>query len=225
MSICRRRRWSIRSVVLSLAACVAACSAAPTSPSEQAPTPLTLSLRSDAWQTVATPDPYPLFNSDEADLVFEFPTNGSMHYLFTSSTRQNIRGTLVVSLRVTTTGPALFNSLEPLTSACAIPPSVRPFFWSNDNGSGSYDRWWSNPQSYPLANGTASIAVPLLPEHWSSVNGRYGSSDAETRYGFAKAVLNVTRLGLTFGGGCSFGHGINILSGGAEFRLTDYAIR
>lgn len=217
--------WRILGGVLSLAACVGACSAAPTRPSERAPTPLTLSLRSDAWQTIATPDPYPLFNSDGPDLIFEFPTDGSMHYLFTPSTQSTIRGTVVVSLRVATAGPALFNSLDPLTGACTIPPSVRPLIWSNQNGQGSYDRWWSNPQAYPLASGQASIAVPLLPEHWSSVNGRQGSSDAETRYGFARAIENVTRLGLTFGGGCSFGHGINVQNGAAEFRLTGYAIR
>lgn len=34
-----------------------------------------------------------------------------------------------------------------------------------------------------------------------------------------------TCLGLTFGGGCSFGHGINASGGRAEFALTEYAIR
>ncbi len=73
--------------------------------------------------------------------------------------------------------------------------------------------------------GTTTIAVPLTPESWSSVNGRFGNADSEARFGFDKAILNVTRLGLTFGGGCSFGHGINVRGGRAEFFLTEYAIR
>lgn len=47
----------------------------------------------------------------------------------------------------------------------------------------------------------------------------------ETRFNFEKALLNVTRLGLTFGGGCSFGHGIRIRGGTARLVLTEYAIR
>jgi hypothetical protein len=204
-------------------ALVVACSGSPTEPSGP-PTPLTVSLQSALWQTISTPSPYPLETNQGTSLVFEFPSVGSMHYLYTASTLAVIRGTLVVSLRVTATGPVVFNSLDPNTS-CSIPASVRPFFWANANGNGSYDRWWSNPRSFPLADGSATLSVPLLPEFWSSVNGRFGNADSETRYAFAKALLNVTRLGLTFGGGCSFGHGVNVNGGRAEFALTGYGIR
>ena len=122
------RRWRMRSGAFLLVAFLAGCSAAPTSPSGQPPTLFSLSLRSDAWQSIATPDPYPLSNDAGADLVFEFPVDGSMHYLFTPSTVTNVRGTVVVQLRITTEGPVLFNSLDPLTPSCSIPPSVRPFF-------------------------------------------------------------------------------------------------
>jgi len=79
--------------------------------------------------------------------------------------------------------------------------------------------------THALASGSTTITVPLSPESWSSVNGRFGNADSEARFGFDKAILNVTRLGLTFGGGCSFGHGINLLGGRAEFALVEYAIR
>lgn len=52
-----------------------------------------------------------------------------------------------------------------------------------------------------------------------------GNADSETRYAFERALLNVTRLGITFGGGCSFGHGINISGGPASFALTAFVIR
>ncbi len=212
------RAYPLALAVLILAA---ACSGTPTQPS---PTLLTVPLASTAWDTISDPQPFPLSN-EGANLVFEFPSSGSMHYLFTASARPNLRGTIVVSLQVATTGPVLFNSLDPQSGSCAIPSSVRPFFWANDNGSGPYDRWWSNPRAYALAEGTTTIAVPLEAQNWSSVNGRYGNADSETKFLFDRALLNVTRIGLTFGGGCSFGHGINVQGGAARFTLSGYSVQ
>ena len=198
----------------------AACSS-PTAPS---PTPSTLALQSSAWQTIGDPQPFPLAN-DGAALTFEFPTTGSINYLFIASPLTIVRGTLSVTVRVTTTGPAVFNSLDPQTSTCTIPSSVRPFLWANDNGNGDYDRWWSNTRAFTLAAGTGTITVPLTADAWSSVNGKVGNADGPTKFAFDKALLNVSRLGLTFGGGCSFGHGINVSGGAATFGVTEYAIR
>jgi hypothetical protein len=200
---------------------LAACAGSPTEPS---PTPLTVALQSSNWQTISDPQPYPLSNPGAA-LTFDFPLTGSMHYLFTPSTLSAIHGTLVVSFAVTTSGPVVFHSLDPQSSQCTLPSALRPFFWANNNGEGPYDRWWSNPQSFTLAAGTGTLSVPLKPEHWSSVNGRYGNFDSDTSFSFERALLNVTRLGVTFGGGCSFGHGINISGGTASFALTGYRIQ
>lgn len=199
---------------------IAACS----SPSAPSPTPVTIPLASSAWETVSDPQPLTLANDGSA-LTFQFPTDGSINYLFTSSPLRIVRGTLTVSVRVTTTGPVLFNSLDPQTSSCVIPPSVRPFLWANDNGNGAFDRWWSNPRSWTLAAGSGTITVPLTADAWSSVNGKFGNADPETRFAFDKALLNVSRFGVTFGGGCSFGHGINVRGGTATFALAEYAIR
>ena len=207
--------------VFVLAIVTAACSRSPTAPSRP-PTPLTVSLTSAAWQTISDPQPFPLRNAAGA-LVFDFPSSGSMHYLFTPSPLAALRGTLEVRLQVATTGTVGFNPLD--TTSCNLPPSARPFLWANDSGNGNFDRWWSNPRAYALAAGATTISVPLQPEHWSSVDGRFGNAGPETRFGFEKALLNVTRLGLTFGGGCSFGHGIRVSGGTATFMLTEYAIR
>lgn len=210
----------MRYVFVTLIVAAAACSS-PTAPS---PTPATLTLQSSAWETISDPQPFPLGNEGAA-LTFELPTSGSMNYLFTASPLKIVRGTLSVTVRVTTTGPVAFNSLDPQTSACTIPSSVRPFLWANDNGNGDYDRWWSNTRSFVLAAGTGTISVPLTPDAWSSVNGKVGNADGPTTFAFDKALLNVSRFGLTFGGGCSFGHGINVSGGAATFAVTEYAIR
>jgi hypothetical protein len=180
-------------------------------------------LQSAAWETISTPQPFPLVNVS-GSLTFQFPAaEGSIHYLYTASPLTAINGTLSVTLSVETSGAVTFNSLD--QSNCGIAPSVRPLIWANGNGNGEYDRWWSNPRAYTLAAGTATIAVPLKPEAWSSVNGKFGNADPQVQFAFEKALLNVTRLGVTFGGGCSFGHGINVSSGNATFRLTDYRIQ
>lgn len=209
-------------VALALLAC-GACSDTPTEPTRP-PTPLTVSLSSGAWETISDPQPYPLSN-DGSELIFDFPSSGSIHYLFTASALKEIRGTLSISFRISTSGPVIFNSLDPQSASCSIASSLRPFIWSNDNGNGSYDRWWSNPRSVVLAPGSGTLDVPLTPAGWSSVNGRFADADAGTKFEFARALLNVTRLGLTFGGGCSFGHGINIQGGTAKFALTQYVIK
>jgi hypothetical protein len=198
-----------------------ACAGSPTEPS---PTPLTVSLDSAAWQTISDPQPLPLSNQGTA-LTFEFPRGGSMHYLFAPSTLASVHGTMEVSFTITTSGPVVFNSLDPQSSSCTIASAVRPFFWANDNGNGAYDRWWSNPRAFTLAAGNGTLTVPLKPENWSSVNGKFGNADSETRFNFERALLNMTRMGLTFGGGCSFGHGISISGGTAAFALTGFVIR
>ena len=196
-----------------------ACAGSPTEPS---PTPVTLALQTSAWETIGDPQPFPLANAGGA-LTLEFPTQGSIHYLFTPSPLAIIHGTLSITMRVTTSGPVLFNVLDP--GDCGIAPSARPLIWSNGNGSGNYDRWWSNPSAFSLAAGVATIAVPLTAAAWSSVNGRNGNADPETKFQFDKALLNVTRLGLTFGGGCNFGHGVSVTGGTASFAVTEFAIR
>jgi len=196
---------------------------APTAPSSLPATPLKLSLAAGGWQTISDPETFPLGNDAGGALTFAFPTAGSMHYLYTASPLTAIRGTLSVSVRVTTVGPVIFNALDP--SQCNLPTAVRPFFWANNNAFGDSDRWWSNPRAYPLAAGSATIAVPLKGENFSNVSGQFGNASSEVAFQFEKALLNVTRLGVTFGGGCSFGHGVNISGGSAQFALTDYSIQ
>lgn len=200
---------------------VASCTSSPSAPS---PTPVTLSLQSSAWETLGEPQPFPLVTLFGA-LTLQFPASGSINYLFTASPLTAVHGTLSVTVHVDTLGSVVFNSLDPLTASCTIPPSVRPFIWANNNGNGDFDRWWSNPRAFTLAAGTGTITVPLTADAWSSVNGKLGNADGPTKFAFDKALLNVSRFGLTFGGGCSYGHGINVRNGTATFAVTEYVIR
>jgi hypothetical protein len=84
---------------------------------------------------------------------------------------------------------------------------------------------WSNPIAQPLAVGRRTLTVPVAPSQWSSVLGKVGNVDGVARAGFESAVRNVSSLGLTFGGGCFFGHGVNVQGGTARFVLVNYEIR
>jgi hypothetical protein len=102
------------------------------------------------------------------------------------------------------------------SNTCATPATVRPFFWPNRNGEGEFDRWWSNPAAYVLAPGQRALTVPLSADRWSSVFGKMGNVNAGATAGFIRATGSVTRLGLTFGGGCFFGHGVAAQGGTAR---------
>ena len=64
----------------------------------------------------------------------------------------------------------------------------------------------------------------LTPDRWSSVLGKFGNYDAASLAGFSAALQNVSSLGLTFGGGCFFGHGVNVSNGTARFILSEYSV-
>ncbi len=80
-------------------------------------------MSSAGWETISDPQPFPLRNEGSA-LVFDFPSSGSMHYLFAPSTQAALRGTLTVTLHVTTTGAVVFDPLD--TTSCNQSPSARP---------------------------------------------------------------------------------------------------
>jgi hypothetical protein len=145
----------------------------------------------------------------------------SVHYVTTDYT-QPISGTLVMSFRVETTGSVTFNGNLQSDNTCDTPANVRPYFERmNDNG-GEFYRWWANPISYVLAPGSVTLNVPLTPDQWSSVNGKFGNYDTESLAGFQTALQNIGQVGMTFGGGCFFGHGVNVSGGTARFVLTGY---
>ena len=71
---------------------------------------------------------------------------------------------------------------------------------------------------------TVPEAQAAAPDQWSSVFGKFGNAHAVAEAGFKSATQNVSRLGLTFGGGCFFGHGVNVRGGSATFALVAYRI-
>jgi len=132
-----------------------------------------------------------------------------------------------MTFQILTTGTPTFQYVLEPDNTCAVPATVRLFLERrNDDLSQEFYRWWSNPTVYDLqpTPGSITLTVPLTPDQWSSVFGRLGSLNATTVKGFQDALGNLGHVGMTFGGGCFFGHGVNISGGTARFALVSYTI-
>jgi hypothetical protein len=194
--------------------------------------PFSLAASQWAWTAYEGPAP-PLTNDATGALTFEFPVipdfvvgtdQGSVNYL--EAVRQQplpAGGWLSITLEVIPTGPVVFNYSNEPDNTCIFDAHARPII--DTGGNGQYDRWWSNSIAYDLTTGgTVTLTIPLAPDHWSSVFGLVGTANAQAQAGFTAALQNVQYLGLTFGGGCFYGHGVSVSGGTAQFRLINFLI-
>jgi hypothetical protein len=193
-----------------------------------------LSLSKESWSTI-TDDGDVQLGSDATGLFFDFPvstrnqgfSDRTINGLMTNYAGSLADATyLTATFKVVATGTPKFNYMFETGNTCANPAHARLAFartgWSKG---GEFYRWWANSNAYELAPGGATLAVPLIPEQWSSVFGKLGSHDAAALDGFRSAIKSVGQVGLVFGGGCFFGHGVSVSGGSAKFIMTNYGIR
>ncbi len=133
---------------------------------------------------------------------------------------------LSMTIQITTTGTPNFRYDSNPDNTCTVPAHVRPYFAVSESNPeyNTTGRWWSNPVAYQLAAGSITLTIPLTPESWSDVNGEFGNSNATTLNRFAATKAAVQEIGMTFGGGCFFGHGVSVENGTATFQLLSYSI-
>ncbi len=122
-----------------------------------------------------------------------------------------------------------YNNIENDGNTCVAPATVRFFIqeagddWSG-NGAFAYYRWWST-QAIPLQLGTFTLTVPLIPGDWSSVMGAQGDSSPAATAGFNQALASAQAIGMTFGGGCFYGHGVDLTGGSATFTVDGFTVQ
>jgi len=189
-----------------------------------------ISLRPDAWDILFSPNmPTHPFPSEGGGWYFDFPEcddvrDCSVHYVntpvpLTLKQGQTIKATFTVS----TSGSPPF--VYQTDGGCNAPANTRLFLQRGlDLTYDEFDRWWAKAAIFTLTAGQASLSATLLPEQWSSVEGKSGNDNAAAEAGFAKAIANVSRIGLTFGGGCNAGHGVSVTNGAARFTLTEFSV-
>ncbi len=162
-------------------------------------------------------------------LSFAFPASQTkpINYLAQDRTAALIEGstlTFTVAI-VATSGTPAFRYDTEAANTCVAPATVRPYFQGLESY-GDFERWWSNPSAIQVVSGvTAAISVPLTPDQWSSVYGAFGNSSQDANDGWHLSLNYPGKVGLSFGGGCFFGHGVYVTGGTAEFRLLGATIQ
>lgn len=189
--------------------------------------PNVLSLVPASW---AIFNPAPPVYADGGGVAFDFGYDagaGAAGYLYNTRPPQVLSGSIAVSVTLKTTGAPVFNYRTESFNTCPGTANMRPFFQSHNDWSGEFGRWWADADAWSLAPGSATLVVPLTPDKWSSVYGKRGDLDGATQAAFADALKNVTNLGVTFGGGCFFGHGVFVDrgTGTATLILTSYRVQ
>ena len=189
--------------------------------------PISVSMNAGAWWFLYSPT-MPAHPSAHPDFwSFDFPAQDGVHYLV-----QPVSGyassTVRVTFRIETIGSPFFDWRTAPNNICDNPASVRLYLQRRGDDMSAakeFFRWWSNPVAYTLAPGAGELVVPLDPAQWSSVLGKKGTDSAAARLGFEAALADLGNVGMTFGGGCYYGHGVFVTGGTARFIATEYEVR
>jgi len=133
-----------------------------------------------------------------------------------------ISGNIRFKFEIVEGGSPIYQHALKADNVCGGPSTLQLYFQRyGDNGMNEFGRWWSSTRAV-LGPGQQEIVVPLNGEGWSSVYGKFGK-DAPLM--FADALANVGQIGMTFGGGCFAGHGVNINGGSSHFTSMEYEIK
>ena len=124
---------------------------------------------------------------------------------------------------VETAGDPVFQYKLNTDNICDTPANVSMYLQRRgDQMTASYEhyRWWSAGTA--LATRQISVTIPLTPDAWSQVFGKNG---AQVPAEFNAALGDLEAIGVTFGGGCFKGHGVNISQGTAKFTMTRFEVK
>jgi len=179
------------------------------------------------WRTYHAGHKTDLTNAPDGSLSFVFPdaSQGTINYLY-SHAAYDVSGATTVSaalaLTVLSGTPAFTYPTAP--NPCVYPATVRLLLFDTSGGWGDeFGRWWSHEGFQELIPGVFTLTAHLDdPTQWSSVYGTFASESPEALAGFA-AVKAHAKLGMTFGGGCFFGHGVSTSGGTVEFDLHTFS--
>ncbi len=163
-----------------------------------------------------------------SQVEFAFPAApGHINYLtmpYTTPLSQAQSVTMTVQIDALSGVPSFDYGIGP-NNPCAYPAHVRAYIEQKYKLDAVYApatyRWWSNPIAIELTPGTFTATTPLTPDQWSDTNGIRGVDDLA---GFAAAIGHPQAVGMTFGGGCFFGHGVSVSGGTAQFILKGFTV-
>lgn len=128
---------------------------------------------------------------------------------------------LTITAQVVVTGAPVFNYNSEPENTCVYPAHLRPYFEAADWGTNTHHRWWANdPYSIELdltPGQVVTITVPLDWTYWTDVY----AGQSQTYFDYTRA--NIYAIGFTLGGGCFYGHGVNVSGGTAQLQILSYS--
>lgn len=175
---------------------------------------------------------FELYPTSGGSFVFSAPpkTINAIDRRFSRAT--SLQGTsMFSSFSISSSGTPSFAAPDDLAQGCPPVTNLRFFITSNDMGAKKVKltetgRWWSPYVSFPLAvTSGASIAVAIDPSQWSDASGHLGTFNAAHTSAFWAVVHGVREIGLTFGGGCFFNHGVSNAGAPATFTLFNFGVQ
>ena len=192
--------------------------------------PTVVPLDAKAWAILYSSGmpvhPLPL----ETGWYFDFPSApGSVHYVM-AAVNMIASKSVSANIEVTTTGTPAFEYALEANNTCRNPAHVRFLLQQKgDDLSGvrgkQYYRWWSINAAYELAPGATTLTAQLSDlSQWVSVFGERADASTAATAGFRQAANNLGAVGFSFGGGCSYGHGVRVSGGRARFTVTEYRV-
>jgi len=185
-----------------------------------------ISLEPEAWDIRFSYDMPEHPAAEGAGWAFSFPSGSNcmgksgcpgVHYVTTKyTTPLPADSTLIISFKVEATSDTVFNFKLKWDNTCDGPPASAHAMLerADDDLHGANNRFWSNPIALRLGNGEYTMTIKLSPDQWTNVEGERSPS------GFAETLEHMGNIGLTFGGGCFFGHGVNVSGVPARFIMT-----
>lgn len=162
-------------------------------------------------------------NSGSAGWWFPFRNCDGVHYVETRWSG-DLTGKTSITFTVQTvptSGSPVYRWDTNPDNTCNSPAHARLVIENNKLSDWGF---WSNPQAYNLNDQTVqTITVPLQPHYWSSTFGKMGD-DPSMGDAFANMLKTHDHIGLSFGGGCFFGHGVFVTGGTANFILSNFQV-
>jgi len=177
-------------------------------------------LDAGAWSLRFASGPEVYNTSVGLEFVFGGPEQ-PMYYLYRDApTRQPQR--VRITGEIVASGAPVFDFRTERFNVCGSPATVRPFVMTRSDWAAEFGRWWAS-DAVVLAPGSWALSVAVQPEGWTSVYGKRGS-DVPAEWN--SAVQHIQRVGMTFGGGCFYGHGVFVQpgSGTARFLVTQFEV-
>jgi hypothetical protein len=159
------------------------------------------------------------------EFSFDFPRPpGSVHYV-TKPVHLAAKNAVEAEFSVEARDSPIFDYHTAPDNTCDAPAEVRLFLQRagddmSGNGKFEFYRWWTTSGTV-LRAGSFKVQVTLSPALWTSVFGRTGDANPDEFYA---AMSDLGQVGVTFGGGCFYGHGVRILGHSAAFTMKKFSV-